>query len=166
MKKIHKFSAEFCDEIISSLKYCKKGILQYKNENVRNNDNLEIMGNQPTNADAWYPNNILYMLEIENILKNNIESIDEFEFVIQKLDINKKSSPHRDSYNYTAVLLLNDTFEQGDLIIDNRKSNLKKGELIYFSSSDEHYVEKLSSGERYTLVVFINLKNKTKKSLI
>lgn len=166
MKKIHKFSEEFCDEIISSLKYYKKFILQYKNETIINNNGLKIIENQPTNADAWYPNNSPYILEIENILKTNIESIDTLEFVIQKLDINKKSSPHKDSYNYTAVLLLNDTFEQGDLIIDNTKSNLKKGELIYFSARDEHYVEKLSSGERYTLVVFIKLKNKAKKSLI
>jgi hypothetical protein len=166
MKKIHKFSEKFCDEIILSLKDCKRFILQYRNETIVNDDKLNIIGNQPTNADAWRPINSSYILEIENILKTNIESIDKLEFVIQKLDINKKSDPHKDSYNYTAVLLLNNTFEGGDLIIDNTKSNLKKGELIYFSARDEHYVEKLSSGERYTLVVFIKLKNKLNKSMI
>lgn len=166
MKKIHKFSEKFCDEIILSLKDCKKFILQYKNETIANDDKLNIVVNQPTNADGWYPNDFLYISEIESIIKTNIESVDTLEFVIQRLDVNKKSDPHRDSYNYTAVLLLNDTFEGGDLIIDNTKSNLKKGELIYFSARDEHYVEKLTSGERYTLVVFIKLKNKLNKSMI
>lgn len=99
-------------------------------------------------------------------MNTHINNISEFHFCVQRLDVNKKSKSHTDSYDFTSVILLNDEFENGDLIIDNEHSNLKKGEFLIFNSNKMHYVEKITNGERYTLVGFINTKKKIEKTLL
>lgn len=167
MRKIHVFPKSFCSQIVNQLSGNVRFILQYEDEAITNDDNLKVSYQQPTNADGWYPNyNSEYMVEIMGVLKNNIENVEEMVTVVQRMDTEKKSKPHKDSYDYTTVLLLNDDFKGGDLIIENEKSNLKIGELIVFDSHETHYVDKLTEGERYTLVTFVNIKKKNEKSLI
>ena len=167
MRKIHVFSKPFCDDIIEKLNENVRFILQYEDDSIDNNENLKVIQHQPTDADGWYPdNNSEYMLAIMDVLKSNIGNIEETVTVIQRLDTKKKSKPHKDSYDFTTVLLLNENFKGGDLIIENEKSNLKIGELVVFDSHEMHYVDKLTEGERYTLITFVNIKKKKEKSLI
>jgi hypothetical protein len=165
--KIHSFDIDFCKNIIESLPTMKRFIAQYENEKVNIEFGVEIEKNQPTDAEGWRPlpddENIKY---IKSILKNNIKNVKDAYCVIQRLDSNKKSTPHRDSYDYTGVILLNDNFSGGDLIVDGKNSDLKVGDFFVFPSQKLHYVQKINSGQRYTLITFIKKENKNNKTLI
>lgn len=166
MNIIHNFNHEFCDNILNSLNNKKRIVLQYDREDFINTNNDNVYENQPTDADCWQLFNDEYTLKVQELINNNVEEVEELMSYVQRLDTTKKSRPHTDSYNYTSVLLLNDNFKGGELIIKNKPCNLKKGNLIIFNSNNIHYVDKLTDGERYTLVTFIKTKDKTKKSLL
>lgn len=167
MRKVHVFPRSFCNEIIEKLNENVRFVLQYEDETIINEDEVKVIQHQPTNADGWYPKpDSDYMLEIMEVLKGNIDNIENTLTVIQRLDTEKKSKPHRDSYDFTTVLLLNDEFKGGDLIIEKESADLKIGELVIFDSREMHYVEKLTEGERYTLITFVNTIKKKEKSLI
>lgn len=166
-KIIHTFSEEFCDNIIKLLNDKDKVIIQYKNSVVENNLDLPIQKNQPTDADAWdFSKNADIIDVVLNKINDYIKNIDNYKFVVQKLDKTKISIPHTDYLDYTSVLLLNDEFDGGELIIENIPSNLKKGNLIIFDAQKMHHVTKIINNERYTLVGFIALKKKTNKTLL
>jgi len=166
-KIIHTFSEEFCDNIIKSLNNENKIIIQYKNNVIENELNLPIQKNQPTDADGWdFSKNVNIIDVITNKVDEYVKNIDEYKFVVQRLDDTKHSIPHTDYLDYTLVMLLNNEFDGGELIIEDVPSQLKKGNLIIFEAKKMHYVSKITKGERYTLVGFISLKKKTKKTLI
>jgi hypothetical protein len=164
---VYTFPEEFCNQIIESLNDKDIIIIQYKNSAIKNESNQRVESNQPTNADGWdFNKNKEVTGKIINVVNDYIENIEDYKFVVQRLDKTKKSSPHYDHTDYTVVLLLNDKFSGGELIIEDVESNLKKGNLILFKSNKLHHVSKLTEGERYTLVGFISQKKKNKKTLI
>ena len=166
-KIIHTFSEEFCNNIIKLLNNDDKILIQYKNNIIENSLNLPVEKNQPTDADGWdFSKNIPIIDVVLNKLSDYLKNIGNYKFVVQKLDETKHSIPHTDSYDYTLVLLLNNEFDGGELIIEDVPSQLKKGNLIIFEAKKTHYVSKITKGDRYTLVGFISLKNKTKKTLM
>jgi hypothetical protein len=153
--------------VLKSLNDDNKHILHYKGDKIDNDDDLNIDINQPTNADAWrIDENKEIINEIINVIVKHDENIGECIFVVQRLDNTKKSNPHKDSYNFTMVILLNDNFKDGELMIEDVPANLKKGEVLIFNSNRIHYVDKVTEGERYTLVGFLKVKEKNKKTLI
>jgi hypothetical protein len=167
MQKIHIFTEEFCDKVIRSLNDDNKYLLQYKKDEINNEENLNVDSNQPTDADAWrIDKNKEIIDQVLEVVNKHNENIGECTFVVQRLDNTKRSSPHRDSYNFTLVLLLNDDFKDGQLMIEEIPANLKKGEVLIFNSNSIHYVDKVTEGERYTLVGFLKVKEKNKKTLI
>jgi hypothetical protein len=164
---VHTFSEEFCDEIIGLLDNKDKVIIHYEKSEIHNELDLPIQKNQPTDADGWdFNRNKDIIDKIINVITNYIGDIDEHPFVVQRLDKTKKSKPHYDYMDYTAVLLLNNNFKGGELIIEDVEASLKKGNLILFRSNRIHYVSKVTEGERYTLVGFIGLKKKIKKTFL
>lgn len=167
MKRVHTFSKTFCDGLIASINDKDRIILQYGYENVNNEENYRVVSQQPINSDVWkidYENE--YIIEVLKILNEQIENLYKHRTYIQRFNSEKKCKPHRDTSNYTSILLLNDEFIGGDLIINNNNSNLKLGELIIFDSNEIHYIDKVIDGQRYTLVSFINVRDKKQKSLI
>ena len=164
---IYTFSEEFCNKVIELLDDNDKIIIHYEKSEINNDLDLPIQKDQPTDADGWdFNKNTSIIDKIINVIGNYIENVEEYPFVVQRLDKTKKSKPHYDYNDYTAVLLLNNDFKGGELIIEDVEAGLKKGNLILFKSNKIHYVSKVTDGERYTLVGFIGLKKKTKKTFL
>jgi hypothetical protein len=167
MQKIHFFSDMFCDNVLNSLNDDNRYILHYKGDKIDNKNNLKIDINQPTDADAWcIDENKEIVDQIMDVILKHDENIGECTFVVQRLDNIKKSNPHKDRYNFTLVILLNDNFKDGELMIEDIPANLKKGEVLIFNSNRTHYVDKVTEGERYTLLGFLKVKEKNKKTII
>ena len=62
--------------------------------------------------------------------------------------------PHTHTPPYSYVIFLNDNFEGGELIFENIRIKPKKGQMVYFSREEKHYVDNVICGNRYTLVSF------------
>jgi len=112
------------------------------------------------------------MSEIKSLWNNvvfkneNITNTDyKLEFHVLKYETGQFSYEHKDIYDFTMILLLNDDFEGGDLYVSNLNTNLKKGDLVYFAGSKRHKVDIIRSGKRYVLVSFITIP-KNKKTMI
>jgi hypothetical protein len=162
---IHKFSYEFCNSILLQLDECPKIYLSL-DDSVSESQTKTIYRNQPSNADAWDINLLPQIDELKALLHNSIPNITEFEFEVLRLDNTKTSKEHMDSWDYTAILLLNDKFDGGRLMVESVDSNLSLGDIVYFPGINKHYVSPIQNGERFTLVCFMKTKIKTEKTLI
>ncbi len=65
---------------------------------------------------------------------------------------------------YTGGYILNNDFEGGDFIIENKKLEVNVGELFLFKRSAKHEVLKIKNGVRYSL--HFGVEEKIKKSII
>ena len=63
--------------------------------------------------------------------------------------------PHTHVTPYSFIIFLNEDFDGGDVIFDNVRVKPKKGQMIYFSGDQGHFVENILSGNRYTLIGFL-----------
>jgi hypothetical protein len=165
MKKIHKFQKDFCDKILNNLSSFEMGAMQFRRDPITNLD-IKTIPHQPSNADIWEVNELAIIDEVKNKISNEIPLIDHFECNVLRLDNSKKNEEHIDTTDYTAILLLNDKFNGGNLIVKKQNMELEIGDLCYFPSSYKHYVEPVIDGERYTLVLFVTLGSKVKKTLL
>ena len=91
-----------------------------------------------------------------NLIKSQIDS--HFKIRIQNINknIDMVQTAHIHTPPYNFVVFLNDNFKGGELIINNLIVNPQKGQMVYFSWDEPHYVKNVSSGDRYTLVAFLN----------
>jgi len=139
------------DDMISKFE-CNKFINYYEN-------NLHLV--QETNNDLIYHFNAI----------NIINTLDYFSFTkrfvgqkyIKKVRIqllnNKISAietPHGHEIPYNFVVFLNEEFEGGELIFKNIKITPKIGQLIYFTGNELHSINRVTSGDRYSLVGMSN----------
>ena len=137
------------------------------------NTNVAIAPNGTATADKIVENQSdnLYHFDMINIIDN----MQEFSF-IRKLNLTKShidsyfkiriqnvnnqidmvQTPHIHTPPYNFVVFLNDDFEGGELIINNLTIKPQKGQMVYFSWDEPHYVKNVSLGDRYTLVAFLN----------
>lgn len=85
----------------------------------------------------------------------NLNTIDRIR--IQHIDnnVNTVERAHMHNNPYTIIVFLNDEYNGGELIFNNITIRPKKGQLIYFTGNEYHLVNKVSSGDRYTLVCFL-----------
>lgn len=85
-------------------------------------------------------------------------------------DTNKKDKVHRDIDQLTSITFLNDDFIGGHLEIKQKQNTIivpKKGRTLFFEGSKiPHRVLPVTSGERFTLVVFWTWTSKTNNSLV
>jgi hypothetical protein len=114
---------------------------------------------------------------VKHLINSDLKKINKNHFVSPFIsfliyDVGRFFKPHTDasSYNDGTVLsggyLLNNNYEGGDFIIENKKLNVKLGELFVFGRNDFHEVTEIKSGVRYSLHFAINNKTKTKTNLI
>lgn len=171
MKILHTYSHDDCDKILASRTEENYKLLSRSKTKPKHLNDIKVNYGQPLDATAWYlPKHHLF-----DDIKNRIETFENKELnihlngdnpVIQKYTIDSIVQPHRDSYHITSILLLNDEFEGGELKVEGVDMKLKKGDLAIFYASQQHWVEPLISGNRYTLVTWFNYKNKNKNTLI
>ena len=127
-----------------------------------------------------------YKKKLKNVLSNEIkikgfelDEIEEFQFT--KYELNGHYDWHTDStgFDYYAkrfcsvVIQLNNEYDGGELLYKDHNNDVvefKKGvgNLFIFNSSISHKVKPIISGERYSLVSWIALKeiSNFKKTLI
>jgi hypothetical protein len=70
-------------------------------------------------------------------------------------DIDTLHSRHRDWVPNAFVVFLNEDFEGGELTYENITITPKKLQLINATGDEWHYVKKVTSGDRFTLVCFL-----------
>jgi predicted 2-oxoglutarate/Fe(II)-dependent dioxygenase YbiX len=99
----------------------------------------------------------LRRLRYTNFHKLRIQSIDPEVPVILE--------PHRHGIPFSFIVFLNDDFEGGEFLIDNLICKPKKGQVIFFSGDEPHFVNPVTKGARFTLVAFTHDRNLDFKSL-
>jgi hypothetical protein len=164
MNLVYKFDSEFCDRLISIVD--KNRCYSYEICRADNPD-IETEELQPTNSLQFIiDNNSHEDNQINDIVKNIINNTNSIKSIIQISDNTKKYIPHKYQNSYVIVSLLNDSFEGGRVSIDNTLISLQKGECICITPSQIVNIEPIISGERYCLVVYIDINFKNNKSII
>ena len=111
----------------------------------------------------------------ESFLRNELDnnSLQLSGMWINRIDINsnKDDDFHHDITAATLVIYLNDDFEGGEFeYVDDNKKNIKlfpkKNLTLAMNNKLYHRVLPVTSGVRYSLISFFNLKDKKIKTLI
>jgi hypothetical protein len=164
MNLVYKFDSEFCDRLISIVD--KTNCYSYEICRADNPD-IETEELQPTNSLQFIIDNNTYEgKQINDIVRNIINNINSINSIIQISDNTKKYIPHKYQNSYVIVSLLNDSYGGGRISIDNTLISLQKGECIFITPSQIVNIEPIISGERYCLVVYVDILNKNNKSVI
>ena len=110
--------------------------------------------------DEWVDN--VYSFSSINLLNldlhfSKFSSCNFQRFRVQRVNENTKvvNSLHRHYVNCSFIIFLNDEFEGGELVFEDRTFSPKTGDMVYFSGKAAHKVNK-TIGDRYTLVGFVN----------
>lgn len=104
---------------------------------------------------------------LPKLLQFGIQSLPDARII--KYNKGNYFSPHRDQYELhserykTLIIQLNDTYDGGELIVNNIAINKTIGNTIMFDSNAIHSVSEIKNGIRYSLVFwleYIHFKNK------
>ena len=152
------FSEECCDDIFNKINNTIP-----INENKKKEDwwLWSVWSSSIDNSQ----NSILIKNEIEEKIKLKLNT-DHFNVSwvqMTQYDSNRYLRKHLDGgNNETLIILLSDDFVGGDLLLDDIKIDLNKGDAIFFSGYKiYHEVTKVTSGFRRALIVWYKLKSKT-----
>lgn len=133
-----------CDELISWYETNQNMSVKYTSNDVYRFEGIDILDKIPMfSFTKRYLNNV----DIDRI---------RLQHVNYEIDVIEEFHSHVTPYSF--VIFLNDNFEGGELIFDNILINPKKSRMIYFTGEEKHYVKKVKSGSRYTLVCFLKSK--------
>lgn len=80
--------------------------------------------------------------------------------------IDMNLEPHIHRWHWTFIVFLNDNFEGGELVLDNITIKPKKNQMVIVPGSIPHYVKNVISGDRYSLVSFLDNKLRIKKNYL
>ena len=167
------FSKEDCEKIIGLTSELKG---TYRDVNLTNID-------RPRDKISYTFYNITRNKNVNRIFDRitdyivhdlGLEVMKPFEVIhLHKYDVGNEFEKHRDIYYPNQVLnigvCLNDGYVGGDFILYGPKEILpKKAGVIYsFKNTREHEITKIESGNRYSLIIFLNKDNvETKINLI
>jgi hypothetical protein len=162
MKYVYQFDNSFCDRLVSIV---DKN--QCYSAEICRAENPDVEHLEPTNALEFEINPMRdESIIIDNVIKNIVNFVSSTKSVIQILDNTKKYIPYKYKNPYVFMVVLNDTFEGGRVSIDNILVSLKKGEVICIYPNESFNVEPVIAGERYCLVVLVDVENKKDKSIL
>jgi predicted 2-oxoglutarate/Fe(II)-dependent dioxygenase YbiX len=135
-----------CKEFIDYYKTNADKIVENQSDNLYHFDMINIIDNMQEFS----------FIRKLNLTKSHIDSY--FKIRIQNVNnqIDMVQTPHIHTPPYNFVVFLNDEFEGGELIINNLTIKPQRGQMVYFSWDEPHYVKNVSLGDRYTLVAFLN----------
>ena len=121
-------------------------------------------------AGNWYKNNITdqrCVLDLDDTILEKVLTLlpAELDYVadrmyVTKYNVGQSCRVHNDPTDITVIILLNDEFEGGELVVGKRKLRLRQGDAVVFSDRLLHSVFEIISGERYALSVWLNVQNK------
>lgn len=126
-----------CEELINYYQENSEKVFQIRNDIVYHYDGMYIT------------EDFQKFTFTKRFLENDIPKLR-----IQRLDntINMVEIPHGHATRYNFVAFLNEDFEGGELMFGNITFKPAVGQLIYFTGNELHYVKKVYSGNRYTLI--------------
>lgn len=130
-------SEKHCDEFIKYYEENPNKIIKTRNDLVYYYDGIYI-------TDELNLFGFTNKFSKNEILKIRIQHVDN--------TINMLETPHGHSAKYNFVAFLNDNFNGGELIFDNISIKPQKGQLIYFTGNEQHYVKNVINGNRYSLI--------------
>lgn len=167
------FSKEDCDNIIA-LTSVLEGT--YRDVNLKNIDRpREKISYTFFNITRKSTTNWIFDRISDYIVAElGLEILKPFEVIhLHKYDVGNEFERHRDIYYPNQVLnigvCLNDDYVGGDFILYGPKEILPKktGTIYSFKNTREHEITKIESGNRYSLIIFLNKDNvKTQVNLI
>jgi len=131
-------SKEECEELINYYKNNNELVIRINNDFVYHFDGIYIT----KDIDSFVFTK--RVLEQSKMHKLRIQHVDN--------TINMVEIPHGHSTRYNFVAFLNEEFEGGELMFNNISIKPKMGQLIYFTGNEHHYVKKVITGNRYTLI--------------
>lgn len=177
------FSKEECDDIINKFSNTNLEIAKIANES-ESLPSEELL--KMRNSKIFFTQLPYYKKKIETLLKNEIKikgfelnEIENFQFT--KYELTGHYDWHKDSMDFdhyakrfcSIVIQLNDDYTGGELLYKNHKDDVIEfkrgvGNLFIFNSNLLHKVNPILSGERFSLVSWISLKQifNLKKELI
>jgi len=138
----------------------------WKNKNNNNNTIDDILIESNSNLFRFVIGTMDLIIPTIRVFYNiddNLElNITEFSVVKYNCDISKNYSEFKKSKNFLNIyILLNDVSncEGAEIVFsDNLKSNLKCGDMIVFTKSNEYIITPLKKGIVYYLVCFLDIK--------
>ena len=142
-------SFPYIEENFISLSECQR-LIDFADENKSSN----------VSRDDTYSTDIEWIDHGATYYGNNVDPItlNDDEVVIVRWPVGTFMKPHFDSNNIhtpnkvAAMLYLNDNFEGGNLIFENKMVKPEPGKLIIFENTKNlHYVDKVEGSERYAL---------------
>jgi PKHD-type hydroxylase len=160
------FTKKLCEKIISCHSNWNERV-GYVGENKINPNIRHCKTYMPSPIENmetdWIENEIVKIVFITNAKTYNFNLSGDFEFQLLRYDLGGHYKTHIDIGTHGATLkrkisftlLLNDSYEGGELNFDNEeksKSNLEIGDMILFPSFLPHKVEPITSGVRWSLV--------------
>ncbi len=80
--------------------------------------------------------------------------------------IDMNLDPHIHRWTWTVIIFLNDDFEGGELVLDNMTIKPKRNQMFIVPGTTPHYVKNVISGDRYSLVLFLDNKLRIKKNCL
>lgn len=118
---------------------------------------------------AWYSNQITDQrcaLALDNDILTRILTVvpDDLNYVadrmyVTKYDAGQLCKAHTDPADITVIVLLNNSFTDGELVIGKRKIKLDVGDAVVFSDRLMHSVTEVTTGTRYAVSVWLNIKS-------
>jgi hypothetical protein len=115
----------------------------------------------------WYKNNITDQrcpLDLDNTILDKVLTLLPAELdcvadrmYVTKYNVGQSCQVHTDPADITVIILLNDVFEGGELVVGKRKLRLRQGDAVVFSDRLLHSVFEITHGERYALSVWLNV---------
>ena len=163
------FTKKLCEKIISYHSNWTEGI-GYIGENKSNTNMRHCKTYIPSPIENmemdWIAKELWKIISITNAETYNFNLSGAFELQLLRYDLGGHYKTHidigcEDTHGTTIkrkisfTLLLNDSYEGGELGFDNEektRSNLEIGDLILFPSFLPHRVEPVTSGVRWSLV--------------
>jgi hypothetical protein len=120
-----------------------------------------------------------HFIDYQNTIKTHIHktykvNVDISDIWINKVtpETNKDDKLHFDSCNFTVVSYINDNFEGGEFEFQKNKmppaEKIKPKRNLSLITNDKlpHKVSPVTSGERYSLIVFCDIPKKDKKTMV
>ncbi len=152
-------------------------------DNLCINFNIDESINTTPRKGNWYYRMFIdketYLIDYQNTIKTHIHKKYKVDIEIKAIWINRVTSEtnkedkfHNDNCNFTVVSYINDNFEGGHF--EFQKNERPPTEKIYpkrnlsLITNDKlpHRVAPVTSGERYSLIVFCDIPTKNKKTML
>ena len=122
--------------------------------------------NEEVPLDTWYRLELLptrielnvshtILSKISKLLEKQVSAMDNRMYVIRYQE-GEFCVPHVDPTEKTIIIQLNSSYTGGDFVYNNEVIPMNKGDAVIFSNIDSvHGVKMLTSGERYSLAMWL-----------